>query len=212
MSDAPHALVDVAQERLMFFSDAVFAIAITLLVIEIHVPELETTAPADALSALAHLWPSFFAYVLSFLVIGRFWMGHHLALGLMRRFDPTIMWPNIIMLMCVAFMPFATAFMAEYTGLLVPVVFYTAVLLALAVSSKWVIRIALRPENVVPDLSETQRVTIHARGTGVIIAALLTMAASFILPGPSLAMLISMPLLQRFLIKRAAKRLQADAG
>jgi uncharacterized membrane protein len=67
---------DLSLDRLVFFSDAVFAIAVTLLVLDIHVPDLpRVVSNADAWRAFTDLTPSFFAFALSFLVIGRFWMA-----------------------------------------------------------------------------------------------------------------------------------------
>lgn len=120
-------------ERLVFFSDAVFAIAITLLVLEIEVPHLPRTQDTGPfLEALVHLFPSFFAYALSFLVIGRFWMTHHGLMDHVTSYDARLMWPNMFYLMAIAFMPFATALIGRNLGLFGPALFYNLTLLATA--------------------------------------------------------------------------------
>jgi uncharacterized membrane protein len=90
----------------------VFAIAITLLIIEIGVPHAEG---AESLSGkLLHLWPSYLGYATSFLVIGTVWANHHNRFRLIARSDHVLLFLNIVFLMCVAFIPFPTALLAEY--------------------------------------------------------------------------------------------------
>jgi uncharacterized membrane protein len=102
-------------DRIEAFSDGVFAIAITLLIIEIGVPHLEdeplgTTLP----QALVGLWPSYLGYVISFLQIGVIWANHHNRFRFIERSDHGLLFLNILFLMCVAFIPFPTALLAEY--------------------------------------------------------------------------------------------------
>lgn len=96
--------------RLVAFSDGVFAIAITLLILEIRVPEVEH----GLLDALGDLWPSYLSYVLSFVVIGIIWAQHHALFQHIRRTDHTFLLINIGFLMWVAFLPFPTALLAAY--------------------------------------------------------------------------------------------------
>jgi uncharacterized membrane protein len=115
-------------ERIVFFSDAVFAIAITLLVIEIKVPHLEHTATEREFAfAVLRLIPSFVGYFFSFLVIGAYWIGHHKIYGHIVDWDYGLVWRNVFFLMAIAFMPFATAFFSEYTMRRVPIVLYASV-------------------------------------------------------------------------------------
>ncbi|MBO1755720.1 TMEM175 family protein [Allobranchiibius sp. CTAmp26] len=94
------------------FSDGVIAVAITLLVIDLRVPE-----PARDVS-LAHRlgeqWPSFAAYVVSFLTIGVIWVNHHATLRRLRAVDRSILFLNIALLMTIVLLPFTTALMARY--------------------------------------------------------------------------------------------------
>ena len=78
-------------ERLTFFSDAVFAIAITLLIIEVHVPHVGAIDDASYWQALGELRGSLLGFMLSFLVIGLLWMAHHRVFGLLHDYSPKIM-------------------------------------------------------------------------------------------------------------------------
>jgi uncharacterized membrane protein len=98
--------------RIEAFSDGVFAIAITLLIIEIGVPHVVGT---ESLSEkLVELWPSYLGYAISFLVIGTVWANHHNRFRLISRSDHILLFLNIVFLMCVAFIPFPTALLADY--------------------------------------------------------------------------------------------------
>jgi uncharacterized membrane protein len=98
--------------RIEAFSDGVFAIAITLLIIEIGVPHVAVT---ESLSwKLVELWPSYLGYAISFLVIGTVWANHHNRFRLISRSDHILLFLNVLFLMCVAFIPFPTALLAEY--------------------------------------------------------------------------------------------------
>ena len=112
-------------ERIVFFSDAVFAIAITLLVIEIKVPHLELGAPDSGfLSSVIKLIPKFVGFFLSFFLVGAYWVGHHRIFGFIDRWNYGLIWRNIFFLMAIAFVPFSTAFFSEYSTRFVPLAVY----------------------------------------------------------------------------------------
>ena len=101
--------------RIEAFSDGVFAIAITLLVIEIGVPHLEEEPEGTMLfGALIDQWPSYLGYIISFLQIGVIWANHHNRFRFIVRSDHILLFLNNVFLMCVAFIPFPTALLAEY--------------------------------------------------------------------------------------------------
>jgi uncharacterized membrane protein len=121
-------------ERVMFFSDAVFAIAITLLVIEIHPPELYRRSESGLANALLGMIPQYIGFIVSFFVIGRFWTGHHRICGAIARADDKFISINLLFLLLVAFGPFPTALISEYADLKVGVAVYAGwlVLIGLA--------------------------------------------------------------------------------
>src|SRR5436190_1251361 len=93
--------------RVEAFSDGVFAIAITLLILEIRVPP---SAARDGLGpALAHLWPSFLAFLASFMTIGVMWLNHHRLFNLIHRSDDGLVAFNLLLLLGITWIPFPTA-------------------------------------------------------------------------------------------------------
>ncbi len=98
-------------ERLIFFSDAVFAIAITLLVIDIQLP---ANAGDNLAGALRDLMPNFLGFAISFLVIAVYWMAHHRSFRRIHRYDGRLIWINTLLLMSIAFLPFSTTLISSY--------------------------------------------------------------------------------------------------
>jgi uncharacterized membrane protein len=98
--------------RLEAFSDGVFAIAITLLVLEIGVPHVEGSAGLG--QALLDLWPSYLAYATSFLTIGIMWVNHHSLFRQLRETDHRFLFINLGLLMLISFVPFPTTLLADY--------------------------------------------------------------------------------------------------
>lgn len=184
-------------ERLTFFSDAVFAIAITLLIIEVHVPHLEARDDGAYLQALLALQPSFLGFVLSFLVVGALWIAHHRVFGMLRDYSPSILWPNMLSLMVVAFMPFATALMSSNPGARVPEVFYAATLLVAGLLQRLLFSIALRPPFVRTDISAEHVIATRWRAWGLPAAAALSLIAAWFAPGWNNLLLLTIPLFVR---------------
>jgi uncharacterized membrane protein len=119
-------------ERMILFSDAVFAIAITLLVIEIKIPEIhENVSDKALLYSLGHLIPKFIGFLVTFMLIGVYWIIHHRMFGYVTGYTPKLLILNLVFLFFVALMPFSTGFYSEYAGpelmrqqLKVPMTFY----------------------------------------------------------------------------------------
>ena len=120
--------------RIMAFTDGVMAVAITLLVLNLEVPHV----PGDELGAtLVDLIPSVLAYLLSFALVGRFWIIHHHLFETLHRFDGTLMALNLVFLATIAIVPFATDLYDRYTSEALAVAVFGAVM-SLAAFTHWV--------------------------------------------------------------------------
>lgn len=180
-----------ATSRMDAFSDGVFAIAITILVLEISVPE---GSSEDLLGAILDQWPSYVAYVVSFATIGAVWLKHTIVTDLMAYADQAFMRLNLGLLMLVSFLPFPTKLVAEnlHTGGVgaerVAVLFYGIVLFAMSglIALMW--RYAVRADLVDPEIAtdEVQAATkLLAPSLGFYVVALIVAAFA-----PQVAVLI----------------------
>jgi len=121
-------------ERLTFFSDGVFAITITLLVLEIKVPEIaENLVATELTTELVHLVPKIFSHIVSFIVLGIYWVGHHNMFMHIKRHDHVMLWLNTLFLMCIASVPFPTALIGHYPNQQISVVAYAGTLVVTGV-------------------------------------------------------------------------------
>jgi uncharacterized membrane protein len=119
------------RDRIVNLSDGVFAIAITLLVLDIRVPDIPANLVASELPRqLLSLWPKYLGYFLSFVGISTFWMIHHSIFRPITDYDRTLLYLNFVFLMLVAFVPFPTSLLGEYGDYQLPVAIYAATLAA----------------------------------------------------------------------------------
>ncbi|MEO8094060.1 MAG: TMEM175 family protein [Pseudolysinimonas sp.] len=124
-------------ERIIFFSDAVFAIALTLLVIDLRVP-VEDHGETSG-DVIVTLLPGFLAYFISFVVIAVNWLRHHRTFQVIKEYDSRLLQLNFVLLFLIALLPFPTSLMSEYAGEVPSVVLYAAMvaLLNLAQLAMW---------------------------------------------------------------------------
>lgn len=189
-----------ALERLVFFSDAVFAISITLLVIELKFPHLPYRASnAEFLQALAQMTPQFVGFVISFFVVGAFWSGHHRAFACARYWSPRLLMPNLFLLCSVVGMPFFTELVSDYYGKLVPSVAYCGWLLFVALCNLWNNSMAIAPPVAADDLDPEYAAMIRRRGWAVLLGTWTALALCFINPWFGQPGLMSMPVWRKVL-------------
>ena len=124
-------------DRLLAFSDAVYAIAITLLVLSIDIPDVSDKNLGPALRDVV---PQLVAYALSFVVIGRYWIAHHAMFRSLRRVDGTLLWVNLALLGFIALLPAPTQVLAEYGDTALGTIVYAVALVAvgsMSVLTQW---------------------------------------------------------------------------
>jgi len=122
----------MSKNRLEAFSDGVFAIATTLLVLGISVPQGGVESDHELAMLLAGMIPSILTFVFTFLVVGVFWVAHHRIFNLTRSVDNVLLWQNVFYLLTVAIIPFPAAILARHPFFRTAILFYAVVLLVVA--------------------------------------------------------------------------------
>jgi uncharacterized membrane protein len=148
-------------ERTVAFSDGVFAIAITLLVLSIDVPNLRHGQKLD--HALSGLSENFVSYFIGFAVIGLFWVGHHLFFGSLRGFDWRLVWLNLLYLSFIGLLPFTTALLGDYGNDPTAIVAYAINVAMAGLADALMAVVALRAHLLEPEMQARGRelVTRH---------------------------------------------------
>ena len=184
---------EVKTSRIGALSDGVLAIVMTLLVIELVVPEVPKLFAAEQLHLkLIEMWPKFAAFVLSFITLGVFWSFHHIMFQHIKHANEKVVWINILYLMFAALVPFSTAMLGEYTIFAtIAVVLWGAnvFLIMLMINILWWYVTKNKHflnEDVHP--MEVRQIKINA-GVGTIVL-LVTIGVSFISPYIGIAMYI----------------------
>jgi uncharacterized membrane protein len=135
-------------DRLIFFSDAVMAIAITLLILDIKLPAADITALTDAqiTAQVLALWPKYMGYVVSFWVIALYWVAHLRCFRYIRAYDRRLIYLNFLFLLFIAFMPFPTGLLFSTHAITATVVLYscTAAGMGLSLAAVWSYAVAHR--------------------------------------------------------------------
>ncbi len=123
--------LDLNLERIVFFSDAVMAIAITLLAIDLRIPEMSmAVAGAELPHELALLTPRIISFVISFFVIGVYWSGHHRYFGHIRRYDNQLVVLNMLFLFFIVVMPFVAGLLGHFPFVALSVAIYSGAVAA----------------------------------------------------------------------------------
>lgn len=199
-------------ERLVFFSDAVFAIAITLMAIELRPPtHLEPNTSEQLLRELLSDWPHFFAFFLSFWIIAVYWVAHHRYFRYILRNDEGLIGRNLVLLFFVVLMPFSALLLGEDGDLLVAVWCYAANLILLGLSGAWMWNHASKNHRLIaPDLDERVIRGVQLRSLATPLAGVIVILLSFFLGSfANLAFLLSF-VFQRIISRRFPSTHQSE--
>jgi uncharacterized membrane protein len=196
-SQAESEASGMGKNRIEALTDAIFAVAMTLLVLDIKPPvhlRFETSgALIDHLGVLEH---SFIMYAISFIVLAMFWMGHHLQFHFVRHVDRQLLWINLVFLLLAVVVPFSTNLVGDHGHLQLPIVVYAVNLLVLSLLLFLQLRhLAASPHLTSPDL--TREAVTHLRRQLILFGTLpvASIAASFYSPrlGMYLYALLAVP-------------------
>jgi uncharacterized membrane protein len=174
--------MSLSMERIVFFSDAVFAIVITLLVLEIKVPHVENATDEKLNSAILHLLPKFAGFVTSFFIVGLMWFEHHRIFRYIVSFDAGLIWRNLAFLLFISFIPFPTALFSEYPWSKSAFVFYILGFAFAAMAKWWVWTYAVRRGLITDSMEGEQAGTIARRSLAVPLGCLVCLLLGLFLP------------------------------
>ncbi len=179
-------------DRIEALSDGLFAVALTLLILDLRVPEVRDV-PAGVLPAFLQLLPRIAIYIVSYLVVGYCWIWHHLTFAVIERSTRGLLWINLLALVAVSFLPFSTAFVARYPAATASVVIYGLNLLWFSIMLNVVWAYAVR-KRLVAELDDATITASTRRSYIVTILCVIAIALSFVNPHLGLVMYVLIPI------------------
>jgi uncharacterized membrane protein len=171
----------IALDRLIFFSDGVIAIAITLLALDLRLPDTQRITNRDLVVMLGQLLPRYFAFVISFIVIGAYWRAHHRMFRFIQRFDTSLLVRNMVFLFFVVQLPFLTAILGTHGNLFGAVALYAVGMGGMGLSSAWIWSYASRHQ-LTAGLTPLQAKYIARRALVVPVVFLLSIPVALVWP------------------------------
>lgn len=188
---------EIGKTRIEALSDGIFAIVMTLLILELHVPNLPPTAPnVEVTRALVALWPKFVSYLVAFVSLGVFWVGHHIMYHAIQGADRTLLWLNIAFFMFVSLVPFSTSVLNAFPRALIAPFLFGAnlALVGWLLFFQWAY-VGSQPGMLAAFVTTEYRATVKFRMLVVPIATTLTAFVCFWSAGISVAIyLLLLPL------------------
>jgi len=191
----------VSTDRIMAFSDGVLAIIITIMALELKAPH-----GAD-FAALAQQWPTFAAYVLSFIYVGIYWNNHHHLFFSVEKVNGAVLWANMNLLFWLSLLPFATAWMSDNHFATLPLAIYGGVLMAAAFAYLLLVLALLRAQGGGSVLADA--VGKDVKGKISIVLYLAGIGGSFVSPWLGAGFYVAVALMWLIPDRRIEKRLAA---
>ncbi len=156
-SEVHHVVPGLGKGRLESLTDGIFGTVMTVLVLSLTIPIITTNSGlasenAQLAAALNALYPNILSYVISFAILGTFWIRHHSMFHYVIRVDRVLLWLNILFLLTIGFIPFSTALIGLYFYLQIPLVIYGANLTATSITSQFLWFYATGKKLLSPDL------------------------------------------------------------
>lgn len=186
--------------RVEAFSDGVMAILITIMVLELKAPH--DPSPAS----LASMWPTFFAYILSFVIIAIYWVNHHHLIHLVTRVDSVILWANMNLLFWISLIPWVTVYLGDNHALPFPVALYAAISTAGAFSF-FLLRVSIaRHHHHEPDFKKLNK-KMARKNLIAILIYIAAMPTAFVYMPLALVM-IALPASMYFLPERSLEKFE----
>jgi len=181
-----------APNRLEALIDGVFAIVMTLLVLDITIPEIaQPSLQSELPRRLLELWPKFFSFSFSFIVLGVFWSFHHRSFHYIKRSDNGLIWLNIIFLMFIALIPFSTSLFGNYRIEKLPITIYASNLLLVMVMRVIIWTYATGKYRLVDrDINPRLVKSDTLRAMGICLAFMLALGISFINAAAAMTLLV----------------------
>jgi len=181
----------LSKQRIEALSDAIFAFAMTLLVLDIKIPRMaEALITQDALArTLLELWPKLISFVMSFVILSLFWIAHHSYSHFLKRVDRWFLWINLLFLMVVVFVPFSTDLLGDYPGQRIAAMIYGGNIIALGLTLYWQWQYATDGHRLVGSHIEPELVR---RGKKRILMGIVTIACAMLLElvNPALGLMV----------------------
>ena len=197
-SSNPKVIPGLSKGRLESLTDGIFGTVMTVLILSLSVPII-ITSPSTSIAfeniqlliSLRSLLPDILSYVISFAILGAFWIRHHTMFYFVSRVDRLLLWINIIFLLTIGFIPFSTALIGRYPNLQLSLIVYGANLMATSITSQGLWRYSVAKKLVIQDdVDEKIMGRINARMSAGPIAYLIGIIVSFSNPPLTLGIYI----------------------